>query len=210
MTLPDKTLSYVILANALFSLEQTRPSLPPSLSYLLSPKLSFVHHPFLDLPEMALPPCHMFCQFYVSLPQDVKSRPRLSCQLYQRSCDMGLGIPFNIASYSLLTILIAHVTNCEPWELIHVMGDAHVYTTHIDALKEQVKRVPKPFPTLTISPGKEFSDGSKCQEDLNSMNLESRETLLCRMLTWLETLEFKDFILTGYMPHGKLDMVMAV
>uniref|UniRef100_A0A915EIP7 Thymidylate synthase n=1 Tax=Ditylenchus dipsaci TaxID=166011 RepID=A0A915EIP7_9BILA len=81
-----------------------------------------------DVPEMALPPCHTLVQFYVA-------NGELSCQLYQRSGDMGLGVPFNIASYSLLTHMIAHVTNLKPGEFIHTLGDAHIYQNHVDALK---------------------------------------------------------------------------
>ncbi|KAL8793760.1 MAG: hypothetical protein Q9195_003702 [Heterodermia aff. obscurata] len=115
-----------------------------------------------DLKEMALPPCHMFAQFYVSFPQSRKgldnngydtqgSRGVLSCQLYQRSCDMGLGIPFNIASYALLTHMLAHVCNLTPGTFIHSMGDAHVYLDHVDALKMQLDREPREFPDLVIN-----------------------------------------------------------
>ena len=96
-----------------------------------------------DLHLMALPPCHMFAQFYVS-------NNELSCQLYQRSADMGLGVPFNIASYALLTRLIAHCCNLEAGDLVHTIGDCHIYTTHIEALQQQLQRSPYPFPTLTI------------------------------------------------------------
>lgn len=95
------------------------------------------------LDEMALPPCHVLCQFYVV-------NGELSCQMYQRSCDMGLGVPFNIASYSLLTILIAHICNLKPGDFIHTLGDAHIYSNHIEPLKEQLTRIPRPFPTLRI------------------------------------------------------------
>jgi len=81
---------------------------------------------------MALPPCHIFCQFFVA-------NGELSCLMYQRSCDMGLGVPFNIASYALLTRLMAHVCDLKPGEFIHTLEDAHVYKTHIEALKEQIK-----------------------------------------------------------------------
>ncbi|AHA54694.1 thymidylate synthase [Emiliania huxleyi virus 86] len=96
------------------------------------------------LEKMALPPCHLMCQFYVH-------DGMLSCQMYQRSADIGLGVPFNIASYALLTCLIAHFTNLKPGEFIHVIGDAHVYTNHIDALKTQLKRKPYDFPTIHIN-----------------------------------------------------------
>lgn len=85
-----------------------------------------------DIPKMALPPCHCLVQFYVA-------NGELSCQLYQRSADMGLGVPFNIASYALLTYLIAHVTGLKPGDFIHTLGDAHVYSTHVEALKQQVR-----------------------------------------------------------------------
>lgn len=90
----------------------------------------------LDLSLMALPPCHMFCQFFVS--QSKGDKPRLSCQMYQRSCDLGLGVPFNIASYALLTHMIAHVTGCEADRLTLAMGDAHVYKDHVEPLKGEV------------------------------------------------------------------------
>ena len=97
----------------------------------------------LALDEMALPPCHVMCQFYVA-------NGELSCQMYQRSCDMGLGVPFNIASYSLLTVIIAHMTGLKPGDFIHTMGDAHVYSNHVEPLKEQLERSPRPFPTLKV------------------------------------------------------------
>lgn len=88
-----------------------------------------------DLDEMALPPCHVLCQFYVA-------DGKLSCSMYQRSCDMGLGVPFNIASYSLLTCMMAQVCGLAPGEFIYMMGDCHIYKNHIDALKEQIQRQP--------------------------------------------------------------------
>ncbi|EPQ54964.1 thymidylate synthase [Gloeophyllum trabeum ATCC 11539] len=101
-----------------------------------------------DIPLMALPPCHMLCQFYVHLPQTPEDKPKLSCLMYQRSADLGLGIPFNIASYALLTHMVAHVTHTEPHELVIQLGDAHVYKDHVDALKVQLEREPRPFPKL--------------------------------------------------------------
>ncbi|KAI6211662.1 Thymidylate synthase [Aphelenchoides besseyi] len=97
----------------------------------------------LDIPLMALPPCHTLCQFYVS-------NGELSCQLYQRSGDMGLGVPFNIASYSLLTHMIAHVCGLKAGEFIHTLGDAHIYVNHKDALEEQLTREPRPFPRISF------------------------------------------------------------
>lgn len=99
-----------------------------------------------DLDKMALPPCHVMCQFYV----DTKNN-RLDCQLYQRSGDMFLGVPFNIASYSFLTYILAKITGYKPGKLIHILGDTHIYDSHIEAVKTQIKRIPYAFPKLTIS-----------------------------------------------------------
>jgi thymidylate synthase len=99
-----------------------------------------------ELTEMALPPCHCFAQFYVS------ADGKLSCQMYQRSCDMFLGVPFNIASYSLLTHMIAQVCELEAGEFVHVLGDAHIYLNHVEQVKEQLAREPLPLPTLWINP----------------------------------------------------------
>ncbi|KAL8209630.1 hypothetical protein R6Q57_006362 [Mikania cordata] len=128
-----------------------------------------------DLKQMALPPCHMFAQFYVN-------QGELSCQMYQRSADMGLGVPFNIASYALLTCMIAHVCDLVPGDFVHVLGDAHVYSTHVRPLQDQLQKLPKPFPTLKINPEK---------KDIN-------------------TFVAGDFELTGYNPHQKIEMKMAV
>lgn len=128
-----------------------------------------------DQSLMALPPCHCLCQFYVS-------DGRLSCQMYQRSCDMGLGVPFNIASYALLTRLIAHVTNLQPGEFIHVLGDAHVYSNHVDALRKQIQRQPYPFPILRINP-----------------NVRD-----------LFKIKYEDLTLENYQFHPKLEMDMAM
>ena len=99
-----------------------------------------------EIDQMALPPCHCFAQFYVS------SDNKLSCQIYQRSCDMFLGVPFNIASYSLLTHMIAQVCGLEVGDLVHVLGDAHIYLNHLEQVKEQLQREPLPAPTLWINP----------------------------------------------------------
>jgi len=98
-----------------------------------------------ELDKMALPPCHILFQFYVSAG-------KLSCQLYQRSCDIFLGIPFNIASYSLLTMMIARVTDLKAGEFIHTLGDAHIYLNHIDQVKLQLTREPYPLPVMEINP----------------------------------------------------------
>ena len=98
-----------------------------------------------DLPRMKLPPCHALFQFYVA-------QGRLSCQLYQRSADVFLGVPFNIASYALLTAMIAQVTGLEPGEFIHTLGDAHLYLNHLDQARLQLSRSPRPLPRLDLSP----------------------------------------------------------
>jgi len=98
-----------------------------------------------EVQEMALPPCHTLFQFSVA-------EGRLSCQLYQRSADLFLGVPFNIASYALLTTLTAHVTGLEPGEFIHTFGDAHLYTNHLDQVDEQLTRKPLPLPRIEIDP----------------------------------------------------------
>jgi len=99
-----------------------------------------------ELPDMALPPCHCLFQFYVA-------QGKLSCQLYQRSADTFLGLPFNIASYALLTHMVAHVTGLEPGEFVHTIGDAHLYVNHIEQVQEQLTRTPFPLPTLRLNPG---------------------------------------------------------
>ncbi|CAG7835885.1 unnamed protein product [Allacma fusca] len=130
-----------------------------------------------DLPLMALPPCHCLAQFYVDI-----SKQELSCQLYQRSADIGLGVPFNIASYALLTKMIAHVTGLKPGDFVHTLGDAHVYSNHVEALKVQIGRTPRPFPTLSIT---------RTVEDIERFKVE-------------------DFSLSGYDPYPKIEMQMAV
>ena len=124
---------------------------------------------------MALPPCHMFAQFFVA-------NGELSCQMYQRSADLGLGVPFNIASYALLTCLLAHVCGLKRGDFVHCIGDAHVYLNHVDALREQLQREPKPFPTLSISDE----------------------------VTAVEQCTFAHLKVDGYAPHGKIAMKMAV
>ena len=128
-----------------------------------------------DLKLMALPPCHILCQLYVF-------EGKVSLQMYQRSCDVGLGVPFNIASYCLLLHMICHITKTKPYEFIHVLGDAHVYNNHIDQLNEQLKRDPYAFPQLKIN----------------------------REVSSIDDFTFKDFSLIGYKHHPKLKMEMAV
>ena len=99
-----------------------------------------------DLPQMALMPCHAFFQFYVA-------EGRLSCQLYQRSADIFLGVPFNIASYALLTAMVAQVTGLRPGHFVHTLGDAHLYLNHLDQARLQLTREPRPLPTLRLTPG---------------------------------------------------------
>ena len=127
------------------------------------------------LHQMALPPCHMFCQFYVA-------NGELSCVMYQRSCDVGLGVPFNIASYALLTHMIAKVCGLRPGEFVHMMGDTHVYANHVEPLKLQLMNAPRAFPTLTI--------------DGNFTNIDD----VCA----------SDIHLSNYDPHPKISMQMAV
>ncbi|XP_068150612.1 thymidylate synthase [Drosophila tropicalis] len=131
----------------------------------------------LDIPKMALPPCHCLAQFYVS-----QSRGELSCQLYQRSADMGLGVPFNIASYALLTYMIAHVTGLKPGDFVHTMGDTHVYLSHVEPIKEQLKRIPRPFPKLVFK----------------------------RQITDIEDFTYEDIEIVNYNPYPKIQMEMAV
>lgn len=128
-----------------------------------------------DIPKMALPPCHCLVQFYVSDGE-------LSSQLYQRSGDMGLGVPFNIASYALLTVMIAHVCKLKPGTFVHTLGDAHVYLNHVEPLRVQLEREPRPFPKLFIT----------------------------RDVENIEDFTFEDFRLDGYNPHPKIEMAMAV
>lgn len=129
------------------------------------------------LHKMALPPCHMFCQFTVS------SDKKLTCIMYQRSCDLGLGVPFNVASYSALTYMIAQICNLIPGEFIHVMGDAHVYNNHIEPLRnEQLARLPKHFPVLQLD----------------------------KNITDIDEFTFDSFKLVDYYPHPSVKMTMAI
>ena len=124
---------------------------------------------------MALPPCHTLFQFYVS-------EGRLSCQLYQRSADLFLGVPFNIASYALLTLMVAQVTGLQPGDFVHTFGDLHIYSNHLEQVKLQLSREPRPLPTMTLNP-------------------ERRE---------LKDFVYEDFTLTGYDPHPAIKGAVAV
>ena len=105
-----------------------------------------------DVPNMALPPCHCLFQFYVTPSASSGGQPSLSCQLYQRSADTFLGVPFNIASYALLTLMLAQVCDLEPGEFVHTFGDVHLYNDHIEQAKLQLTREPRALPTLRIDP----------------------------------------------------------
>ena len=128
-----------------------------------------------DLDKVCLPPCHVLYQFWVD-------GDKLSCSMYQRSGDVGLGVPFNIASASLLTYIVANLTNLKPFELIHSIGDNHIYNDHIDALKEQVKRIPHKFPKMEI-------------EYRNQKNIED--------------FVYEDFKLDNYVSHPPIKMSMS-
>ncbi|KAK4051598.1 Thymidylate synthase [Microbotryomycetes sp. JL201] len=141
-----------------------------------------------DMPKMALPPCHMFCQFYVTLPPPdapLGTKSKLSCIMYQRSADLGLGVPFNIASYSLLVHMIALVTDTIPHEFILQIGDAHVYRDHVEALKEQLDRRPFEFPALRFR---------RPREDVGN----------------IDGFQLEDFDIVGYQCHKRIDMKMSV
>ncbi len=128
-----------------------------------------------DLGEMALAPCHLLFQFYVS-------GGRLSCQLYQRSADLFLGVPFNIASYALLTVMVAQVTGLATGEFIHTFGDAHIYNNHIDQVQLQLSRDPRPLPTMHLNP------------EIKS----------------LSQFTYEDLTLEGYDPHPRIPAPIAV
>jgi thymidylate synthase len=124
---------------------------------------------------MALPPCHALFQFYVT-------NNKLSCQLYQRSADLFLGVPFNIASYALLTLMLAQVCGLQPGEFIHTFGDAHIYTNHIEQVKTQLLRTPKPLPTMCLNP----------------------------QVTDIFSFDYPDFTLENYNPHPIIKAPIAV
>jgi thymidylate synthase len=126
-----------------------------------------------ELDQVALPPCHMFFQFFVA-------DGKLSLLMHQRSCDMFLGVPFNIASYSLLLHMVAQVTELKAHEFIHSLGDAHIYHNHFDAVKEQLSRTPLPAPRLHINP--EITDIDSCSmDDLKLENYESHPAITAQM-----------------------------
>lgn len=131
------------------------------------------------LPEMALPPCHVLTQFRVI-------NGKLSCQMYQRSADMFIGVPFNIASYALLTHMIAEICSLEVADFVHTIGDAHIYSTHEDVVREQLKRTPRPLPKLKMP-------------KLQSLDVNS-----------IRALRVSDFELVGYDPMDSLKAPMAV
>ena len=112
-----------------------------------------------DLDTMALPPCHTMFQFYVAPPAAGGERGRLSCQLYQRSADVFLGVPFNIASYALLTHLVAQVCDLDVGDFVHTLGDTHLYRNHLDQARLQLTREPRPLPRLVLSPAVTSIDG---------------------------------------------------
>lgn len=128
-----------------------------------------------DIERMKLPPCHVLFQFYVS-------GGRLSCQLYQRSADIFLGVPFNIASYSLLTLMIAQVTQLAPGEFVHTFGDAHLYLNHVEQAREQLSRTPKALPRMELNPD----------------------------VATIEGFRFEDFRLLDYDPHPHIKASVAV
>ena len=128
-----------------------------------------------ELEQMKLPPCHAFFQFYVA-------DGRLSCQLYQRSADIFLGVPFNIASYALLTLMLAQVCGYQPGDFVHTLGDAHLYTNHLEQAKLQLARAPRPLPVLRVNP-------------------QVRDIFAFR---------FEDFSLEGYDPHPHIPAPVAV
>jgi len=128
-----------------------------------------------EIGKMALPPCHVMFQFYVA-------GGKLSCQLYQRSCDIFLGVPFNIVSYALLTLMVAHVTGLKPGDFIHTLGDAHIYLNHIEQVKLQLTREPYPLPEMIINPS----------------------------VTDIFMFRFEDFTLANYISHPHIKGVISV
>ena len=128
-----------------------------------------------DIEQMALPSCHCLFQFYVA-------EGRLSCQLYQRSADVFLGVPFNIASYALLTLMVAQVAGLAPGEFVHTFGDAHLYLNHLEQARLQLSRAPRSLPTMRLNPA----------------------------VTDLFAFRYEDFVLQGYDPHPHIKAAVAV
>ena len=128
-----------------------------------------------DIPKMALAPCHAFFQFYVA-------QGKLSCQLYQRSADIFLGVPFNIASYALLTMMVAQVCGLQPGEFVHAFGDTHLYLNHLEQAREQLTRQPRPLPLLRLNPS----------------------------VRDLFAFDFADIVIEGYDPHPAIKAPVAV
>ncbi|HEY0563160.1 MAG TPA: thymidylate synthase [Methylophilus sp.] len=137
-----------------------------------------------DVDQMKLPPCHAFFQFYVApaSPHDADQRSKLSCQLYQRSADIFLGVPFNIASYALLTMMVAQVCDLQLGDFVHTLGDAHIYSNHMEQVQEQLSRVPRALPTMRLNPA---------VKDIFSFS-------------------FEDFTLEGYDPYPAIQGKVAV
>ena len=138
-----------------------------------------------EIPKMALPPCHLLFQFYVSAPADSsggEQRGELSCQLYQRSCDLFLGVPFNIASYSLLTMMVAQVVDLTPGDFVHTFGDLHLYNNHLEQAREQLSRDCRALPRMKIN---------QAVKDIHDF-------------------KFEDFELAGYDPHPSIKAPIAV
>jgi thymidylate synthase len=128
-----------------------------------------------DVGKMALPPCHCLFQFYVA-------NGRLSCQLYQRSADVFLGVPFNIASYALLTLMVAQVTGYKPGDFVHTFGDAHLYLNHLEQAKLQLARMPRALPRMALNPA----------------------------VTDIFNFRYEDFTLSDYDPHPHIKAEVAV
>ncbi|MDO5503908.1 MAG: thymidylate synthase [Actinomycetia bacterium] len=131
-----------------------------------------------DVDDMALPPCHTMFQFYVAPPTDGvgegrSGRGRLSCQLYQRSADIFLGVPFNIASYALLTMMIARECDLDPGDFVHTLGDAHLYSNHREQAELQLTREPKPLPRMVIADGPAFDELDLEHFDLQDYNADA-------------------------------------